>query len=350
MKPTGQKKMGDSALNAVGILISDAGYKAFADTIKQHCEPHASPRFIVHDPQALPDDGALAAIDIAYVTTELAGRAGDTDPEARMRAFSRDLLAAPHLKWLHVCSAGTDRPVYAQLARRRVVLTHSSGANARAVAHTAMAGMLALARNVPMWVRAQQQRRWQTQRHDESCDDLDGSRVVVVGLGSIGREIARLCKAFGMHVVGVRRNATPMPECDEVHAQHDLANLLHDADWLVLACPLTPDTRHLVNAQMLARLPAHARLINVGRGAVVDEAALVHALNTGALAGAYSDVFTTEPLPADSPLWDARNFLVSAHSAGASKGFGSRATAIFVNNLQRWLKKEPLINKAHDIG
>ncbi len=330
----------------LGILLTQTAIDRYGDNIRQACPDHVAPAFIAHDPRRLPDHDALEAIDIAYVTTELAGGLGEADPDARLRLFARDLLAAPRLQWLHVCSAGTDRPMYQQLARRGVIITSSSGANALSVAHTAMAGMLALVRNIPLWVNAQRQRQWRTQRHAEACDDIDGGKAVIVGLGPIGREIARLCKAFGLHVVGVRRQPLPLPECDEVITFQRLADVLADAAWLILACPLTPETRNLVDASILARLPASARLINVGRGGVVDENALNQALHQGKLAGAYCDVFEREPLPLDSPLWDAPNFLLSAHSAGASKSFGERATAIFIDNLERWLSQQPMRNVA----
>jgi phosphoglycerate dehydrogenase-like enzyme len=199
---------------------------------------------------------------------------------------------------------------------------------------------------VPLWVRATAAHQWVPRRDDDVPRDFDGSRAVVVGLGQIGREIARLCKAFGLHVTGVRRQSCPLDECDDVVTMDQLATVLPCADWMFLACPLTEQTRGLVDAAMLDRLPAHARLINVARGSVVVEADLARALRAGTIAGAYSDVFSVEPLPADSPLWDAPNFLLSAHSAGLSQGFEARTGAIFLDNLERWVQREPLRNPA----
>lgn len=333
----------------LGILITAPGIEAHGEAIRTAIEPLAPVRLIAqHMDQPLGAE-ALAQVKVAYITTELIGRRDEADPEARPRAFQEALLAAPNLQWLHVCSAGTDRPAYRQLHQRGVTITHSSGANALAVAHTAIAGMLALARDVPLWVRKQAQREWYPQRHEEAPRDVDGTTVVVVGTGAIGQAIARVCRAMGMRVLGVRRQAVPVADFDAVVAQADLNAVLPKADWLVLACPLTPETRGLVSAERLALLPSGARLVNIGRGALVDEAALAEALIGGRLAGAYSDVFVEEPLPPTSPLWAAPNMLISAHSAGAVQGFADRATQIFIHNLKARIQGQPLRNLA-DFG
>ncbi|MGE4335591.1 MAG: D-2-hydroxyacid dehydrogenase [Pigmentiphaga sp.] len=330
----------------LGIFLSEPSRTQYAGAISAACGRDIAAELIVHRGDTPLGATTLPKIDVAFLSAEMIGQSGDADPDANMNAFFGSLVAAPNLKWLHVYSAGTDKPVYRQLARRGVVITHSSGANAKAVAHTAMAGMLALARDVPLWVRAQDKRHWQTQRREASPADLVGATVVIVGLGPIGREIALLCKAFGMHVLGVRRSAEPISACDVVYAQSDLAGALAQTSWLVLACPLTNETRNLIDAAMLAKLPSNARIINVGRGGVVNESALLRCLVEGTIAGAYSDVFETEPLPADSPLWSAPNFLLSAHSAGSSVGFGGRAATIFIENLKRWIRQGPLVNVA----
>lgn len=330
----------------LGILLSAPALEKYGERILSAVEPLHSVRLMCHyTDKPLPDD-EIGRVHVAYVSPELIGRHDEADPERRPRAFHAELRRAHHLQWLHVCSAGTDRPIYRELHERGVTVTHSAGANAVAVAHTALAGMLALLRDVPSWVRMQDQRRWRTQRHEDSRPDLDGTTVVIVGTGAIGQALARACRALEMRVLGVRRRAAPVEHFDAVYSHDQLPEVLPQADWLVLACPLTPETYHMIDAEQLALLPSQARLINVGRGPLVNEAAMLAALQSGRLAGVYSDVFEQEPLPAESPLWTAPNMLISAHSAGAVQGFGERATARFISNLQAWLGGEPMQNVA----
>lgn len=169
--------------------------------------------------------------------------------------------------------------------------------------------------------------------------------MVVLGLGHIGREFARLARMLGLRVIGVRRSPrTAEDPVDALYPPARLADLLPEADWLVLACPLTRETRGLVDAALLARLPQHARLINVARGEIVDQAALIDALREGRLAGAYLDVFEEEPLAPDSPLWDLPNVLVTPHNSPAASGNDRRVFEIFLTNLGRWQRGEPLVN------
>ncbi|GAA5232293.1 D-2-hydroxyacid dehydrogenase [Verticiella sediminum] len=263
-----------------------------------------------------------------------------------LQAFFGALQRAPNLRWLHVGIAGTDMPALLELARRGVTITSSSGANADAVAQQAIAGMLALARRVPDWVLAQKEHRWQPYRRDQVPADVNGSTAVIVGLGEIGRRIARICRAMDMRVIGVRRHASPDENCDEVVAPERLHEIAPDTQWLFLACPLTTQTRNLAGAELLARLPAECRIVNVGRGGVLDEEALLAALRERRLAGAYLDVFDAEPLPVDSPLWDAPELLISPHVGGASRGFAGRGADLFIDNLRRYTRGEALRNLA----
>lgn len=177
--------------------------------------------------------------------------------------------------------------------------------------------------------------------------DLAGQTAVIVGLGHIGREIARLARALGLKVIGVRRSAlAPGDPVDELCPPSRLAEIAPRADWLILACPLTEQTRGMVDAALLARLPRNARLINIARGEIVDESALVEALRTRRLAGAYLDVFEHEPLPQDSPLWDLPNVIVSPHNSSAASGNDARIFEIFLENLVRIARNEDLLNEA----
>lgn len=285
----------------------------------------------------------VEAADIAFMSTELIGSGTKDRPGVRLTAFTRALDAGASLRWVHTCSSGSDRPVLQRLMRRGVTVTTSSGANAAAVAHSALAGMLALAREVPHWIDAQRSRIWAPVRDRHLPRDVDGAHVVIVGTGPIGCAIARPCRAMGMRVTGVRRQALPHPEFDAVHTLAELNTVAAGADWLVLCCPLTPDTRGLVNADLLAALPAHAALINVSRGEVVDEPALFAAVRAGRLlGGVHSDVFADEPLPPDSPWWTLPRTLVSAHRGGLSAGFSGRTVDIFLDNLGRLNAGQPL--------
>lgn len=324
------------------LLVSRPLLAEYGDEIRRRLQARADVRVIAFEDCIGQGPDALADVELAFLSTDIMGTSSNPAVNHRLRDFLQMLVDARQLRWLQICSAGADRPVFRDLMARGVQLTTASGANAVEVAHTALAAMLAFAREVPVWIEAKAARQWMPRRDELAPRDLQNARATIVGLGPIGREIARLCRAFGLQVTGVRRNAQPMEACDEVRPTTQLAQLLPQTDWLFLACPLTPETRNLIDADMLRRLPSHAHLINVARGAVVDEAALDAALREQRLAGAYSDVFAVEPLEPDSPLWTAPNFMLSAHSAGSSQGFPPRTARMFLANLDRWLAGEPL--------
>jgi phosphoglycerate dehydrogenase-like enzyme len=294
----------------------------------------------------LPPDPAARLPDSECARAEAAFFSEDIFP-VHSRQFFSAARKAPRLAWLHVFNAGVDHPIYAEMLERGVRLTTSSGSAAEPIAQTAIMGMLALARNFPRWLAAQRRCAWDPAHDpDRQPRDLREQTALILGLGHIGAEIARLARLLGVRVIGVRRSARrPDDPVDELHAPHALPELLPRADWLVIACPLTRETRGLVDARLIARLPAGARIINVARGEIVVEAALIDALRSGHLGGAYLDVFETEPLPAESPLWSLPNVLVSPHNAAAAAGNEGRIRAIFLENLRRWQRGEPLVNE-----
>ncbi|MBX3650255.1 MAG: D-2-hydroxyacid dehydrogenase [Burkholderiales bacterium] len=288
-------------------------------------------------------EGRLAEADLARL--ELAFFSSDIFP-LHSRQFFSTARKAPALKWLHVFNAGVDHPVFTEMLQRGVRLSTSAGSTAVPIAQTAITGLLMLARNVPRWLRGQQEHRWDPMRSPDFPRDLVGQTVVVYGLGSIGREIARLARALGLKVIGIRRSPRQAGDpVDELHPPQQLAALLPRADWLVLAAPLTDETRGLINADMLSRLPPGARIINVARGEIIDETALVAALGEGRLGGAYLDVFEKEPLAAESPLWALPNVLVSPHNSAAAQGNDGRVYEMFLANLERWQLGKPLNNE-----
>lgn len=277
-------------------------------------------------------DGDPERASIAYFS-------GDVYP-GRTREFVLALARAKSLRWLHSFAAGVDHPWFQGLLARGVRITNSSGASAVPIAHTVMLYLLALSRDLRAFESARSRRAWEP--HD--VVDLQGQTLVVAGMGPIGRSVAALGQAFAMEVIGVTRQPKGDEPC-ETWPLIRLDELLPRCDWLVLALPLAQQTRGMLSAERLARLKHGARIVNVGRGDLVDEPALVDALRSGRIAGAGLDVFATEPLPSESPLWELPGVIVTPHSSGTTPSNHPRATAIFVENLARWRRGEPLRNE-----
>ncbi len=320
------------------LLVSPYIERTYREAIEA-AWPGIALRVLPADPgERLPAE-ALADIDFAYFS-------GDVYPEYS-RSFFAAAQGAPNLRWLHTFNAGVDNPVFRRFLDRGVVLSTSSGSTARPIAQSVIGGMLLLARPFLRWADAQRRRAWEPVPATEAPADLEGQRMTVVGLGAIGTEVARLAQAIGLRVTGVRRTPRrPGDPVERIEPPTRLADLARETDWLVLACPLTEETRGLVSAEVLRALPAGARLLNVARGEVVDEAALIAALREGHLAGAYLDVFAQEPLPADSPLWDLPNVIISPHNSAVAAGNERRATeGYFLPNLERMRRGEPLVNE-----
>ena len=289
------------------------------------------------DPQARLPDADCARVEIAFFST-------DVFPD-HSRQFFSTVRKAPQLKWLHAFNVGVDHPIFTELLGRGVRVTTSAGSTAQPIAQTAIMGLLALARGFPRWLVAQRGRQWNPERK-LLPPDLHTQTAVVVGLGRIGAEIARLARALGLKVIGIRRSPRRADDpVDELHPPAALPGLLSRCDWLIIACPLTPETRGLVDAQSIAALPKGARVINIARGEIVDEPALIEALKSGHLAGAYLDVFAIEPLPPDSPLWELPNVLATPHNSAVAAGNDGRVLEIFLANLERWRRDAPLVNE-----
>lgn len=324
------------------LLLSHHVASTRGDEIARSAQSAGMPLDIVALPQELEarlPDAVCASIDLAFFS-------GDVFPD-RSRQFFSTLRKAPKLRWLHAFNVGVDHPIYNEMMARGVRVTTSAGSTAQPIAHTVIAALLMLAREFPRWQTAQREHRWAPMRGRDAPRDLTGQTAVIVGLGHIGKEIARLARVLGLHVVGVRRSPrAPDDPVDELCPPSLLAQIAPRADWLILASPLTEETRGMVDAALLARLPRHAHLINIARGEIVDEAALIEALRAGNLAGAYLDVFEQEPLPQDSPLWDLPNVLVSPHNSSAAAGNDGRVFEIFLENLGRIARGENLLNEA----
>jgi len=309
------------------ILVSEAVAEAAADRLREVAP--SRPVRVLEDQHA---PGSLDAVEVAYFS-------GDLFPD-RTRALAKALHLVPQLRWFHSFSAGVDHPWFQRMLAQGVRVTTSSGAAAVPIAQTALLYMLALSRDLPGWQRDQAARRW----NPRDIEDLTGQRLLVVGLGPIGLELARLAAGLGMEVSGLRRTPRGDEPC-ETWPLERLDELLPRTDWLALALPLVPETTHLIDARRLALLPRTARVLNVGRGALIDEQALAAALEAGRLAGAGLDVFEEEPLPEARALWSHPNVIVTPHSAGTSPGNALRATEIFLDNLARYECGESLRNE-----
>jgi glyoxylate/hydroxypyruvate reductase A len=255
------------------------------------------------------------------------------------------LARRPHLRWIQGSSAGVGRRLEGTgLLESYVVITTSSGVHARPLAEFALLGILMFGKRTLELVRAQEARHWE--RH--SGEEVRGKTVCVVGLGSIGLEVARVVRTLDARVVGtvraLRGRTAAALDVDRLEPTEGLDELLPEADVVVIATPDTPETTGLLDARRIAAMKEGAVLVNVGRGGVVDEDALIEALRSGRLAGAALDVFRQEPLPADSPLWSLPNVFVSPHTAANVAEENARIVDIFCDNVRRYLAGEPLRN------
>jgi phosphoglycerate dehydrogenase-like enzyme len=275
-------------------------------------------------------------------TTVAFGIPGDTP------AGLHDLAETAHgLRWVQGTAAGTG-----ELVRRadlspatvaRLTVTSAAGVHAQPLAEFALFGLLALAKDFDRLREAQSTAQWLPRW---PMGQLYRSHVVVLGLGGIGREVARLCTAFGARVTGVRRrpDGDPVPGVERIVGLDDLDKVLPSCDSVVVALPGTRDTQHLLDASRLGLLGPHAVVVNVGRGSVVDSDALLAALEAGRLRGAVLDVTDPEPLPPSSPLWRRPDVVISPHTAALTVDEDNRLTDLFADNLHRWLTARPLRN------
>lgn len=249
------------------------------------------------------------------------------------------------LRWVQATAAGAGQQVKAAGLSKdelnRVTVTSTSGVHAGPLAEFAMLGLLSFTKDLPRLLADQRHHRWD----HYPVAELAGRTLLVVGLGAIGAQVARRAKAMDMYIIGVnRRGTSSCPDVDETHSTKDLPNLLPRADAVVLSLPLTEETGGMIDAEALSRLRPEVILVNVGRGGVIDEPALVDALAQRRIAGAALDVFTLEPLPDASPLWNLPNVLISPHTTGLSLNENKRIVDLFTDNLHHYLNGEELTN------
>jgi D-2-hydroxyacid dehydrogenase (NADP+) len=252
--------------------------------------------------------------------------------------------AAPNLRWVQSYSAGINHFPIPELSARNIPLTNASGAHGAPISENILSMMFAFAVRIPDFVRAQEKKEWVSHQISPDKFELEGQTLLVVGVGAIGKALARKARALGMTVIGVRNRPLPSPDVDEVLPHERLHEALSRADHVALCLPLTPETTAYIREAELRAMKKSAYIYNVGRGQNIDQQALVKALNEGWIAGAGLDVTEKEPLPPDDPLWDAPNTILTQHSSGHSNELDERVTTIFLENLRRFLAGEPLNN------
>lgn len=281
--------------------------------------------------------------------TDLAEELPDTDIFIGYSLRPQQLKDAKRLKWIHSTAAGVAQLMYPALRDSGVVVTNPRGIFSVPMAEHAIGLMLALARNFPDSVRQQDRAQWAQQALwdlPQHLTELNGRLLLIIGFGSIGKEVARRARAFDMRVWGVRRSAKgDSPLADKIVPVAELAAALPQADFVVIAAPETPETRHLIGAEEIALMKPGARLINVARGSLLDEAALLQALEGGKLGGAALDVVASEPLPPESPLWKAPNLLITPHTSAISDRLWERETSLLMEQLERWFDGRELLNR-----
>lgn len=297
---------------------------------------------------------AARSTGIAHVQVrtpeEFAAAIADADVVCVSGMWRNDLVdRAKSLKFVQSISAGVDQYDKALMAQRGIRLASAAGVNAQAVAEHAMALILALKRQIHVGRDNQHGKHWRGMISDIAAreDQLTGKTMLIVGMGRIGAALAKLAKAFDMRVIATKRNpASGAGAADAVYGIERLDELLPTADIVALTCPLTPETENLINARTLALMRPSSNLINVARGRVVDETALIAALNDKRIAAAGLDVTRVEPLPADSPLWTIPNVIVTPHTAGETQRYEDSVIDILLENLDRqWRGETALLNQ-----
>ncbi len=249
----------------------------------------------------------------------------------------------PNLRWVQQDFAGTDWLLnFPDLIEKDFILTNASGVHAIPIAEHILAMMLALARDFPYSFQKQRNHQWGRRGQ---VIELEGTTLGVIGLGKIGEKTAEKAKGLNMKVLATRRNPErSSPYVDRMYGTEGLMELLSQSDWVVIAAPMTPETRGMIGEKELRSMKKSAHIINIARGSIIQEKVLIKALQEGWIAGAGLDVFEKEPLPEDSPLWDMENVIITGHFAGSTPFYFDRVLEIFLENLRRYRSGEPLIN------
>jgi phosphoglycerate dehydrogenase-like enzyme len=295
--------------------------------------------------EALPEETHIAVGDSPEAFRRTAAQADAIFNWSGTRALLREVLAmAPAARWVHTRSAGLDDLLFPELAAHPAVLTNASGVFSASLGEWVLGAILYFAKDFRRLLRNQAAGVWE----QFDVPFIEGQTVGIVGFGDIGRSVAARVRAMGMRVLALKRHAPPAgqvdPLAERIYPAGGCPEMLAQCDFVVVAMPLTPETRGLIGAAELAAMKPEAVLVNVGRGPVVDEAALVQALSAGALKGAALDVFEQEPLPTGHAFYRLENVLLSPHSADHTPDWLERAMRQFLDQFQRFRKGEPLAN------
>ena len=254
-------------------------------------------------------------------------------------SFPQKILdQAPNLQWLQVSSAGVNQLPLKSLEERGILLTNVRGMHGDCISEYVLAMMFALNRQIPRVLEYQKQNQW----HKMGQSMLKGKTLGIIGLGGIGQTLANKAAALGINVIGLRNSKKPAENVSEMYSNEDLLAFMAKSDYVAVCCPLTPETTGLVSKEAIAAMKPSASIINIARGQVIDEPALIEALREKKIASAALDVFWKEPLPESSPLWSLENLILTPHVAGDMMDYTERAAEIFVNNLEKFIKNQPL--------
>lgn len=264
------------------------------------------------------------------------------------RSMQEEVLAADSkIKWIQAWSAGVDKMPLRELEEKGIQLTNASGVHSVPITEHIFAMILAFNRNLHLAIRQQSNNKWDT---SGTFTELAGKTIVIIGVGQIGSHTARVAQAFGMRTVGVRNSGKSDPYVESMYKVDQLDEALAQGDYIVNILPLTDETRGLFNTARFSAMKDSAFFVNVGRGQTVVTDDMVQALQSGGLAGAGLDVFEEEPLPADHPLWNLDNVIMTPHMAGDTDRYGERAVDIFLENLKHYVNGEPLSRNVIDFS
>ena len=258
-------------------------------------------------------------------------------------AFSRVLEAAPQLRWIHTASAGVDNVLTPVLMERDIVLTNSAGAHAIPISEFVLAMMIAQTKRLRELAAFNAHTAWSEGR-ELALGELSGTTLLIIGLGNIGREVAKRAAAFGMRVVGSRRHPAASEGVTQVVGEDGWRDMLPEADYIAICAPLTPATKGMIDQAAFAQMKPNAYIINIARGQIIETDALLAALHSGSIAGAALDALPEEPLPPEHPLWQAPNVWITPHISWSSPHTNNRAIDYFYENLRRFVANQPLLN------
>lgn len=301
--------------------------------------------------------GIDTSVSTVFPPTKLAERLQESPIETVVLDASQDDVAAIdgivtfahhesflETKWVHSIQAGVDRFPFDQFRAEEVRLSNSTGIHGDAIGETVAGYLLTFARRLHEHVRNQEHKQWSQPKWDEAWT-IAGEKACVVGLGGLGRGVVDRLSGLGLDVVGVRRTPTPEPRVDTVYTPDRLDEAVADARFVVLTVPLTDQTRGMVDGSLLRSMPDDAYVVNVSRGDVVDQDALVEALQNGAIAGAALDVFETEPLPDASPLWEMDDVIVSPHSGAFTREYVDHVASLIRESISRIRAGDQPVNR-----